>query len=168
MATLVTLTQVNQAIANARTMFVITVQNTGSSALTLSSAQVSEATESECTISQPNILTTNVALGAGNPTIGAGSSVSFSFPVVFQAPNTAGVSPNAPGPLGVSGMALGQPADPTFVLQAQVQTSDGAVASTSLVVSALSATAPFPRPEGGALQFSQGSNLINGIIMGVL
>lgn len=168
MATLISLTQVTQAIANARTRFLVTITNTGSAALSLSSLQVSEQTEADATIEQPNYLTPNVALGTGNPTIAAGGSLSLVFGVQFQAPSLAGVSPNAPGPLGMAGMMVGQPPSDSVVLQAQCQTSDGSVASTSLSVPVLSAAAPFPRPEGGALQFSQGSNLINGIIMGVL
>lgn len=167
MATLIVLTQVNQAIANARTRFLVTITNTGTAALTLSSLQVSEATEADAIIEQPNYLTPNVALGAGNPTIAAGGSLSIVFGVQFASPSLPGASPNQPG-LGPSGMAIGQPGDSSVILQAQCQTSDNVVASTSLSVPVLSAAAPFPRPEGGALQFGQGSNLINGIIMGVL
>lgn len=167
MATLIVLTQVNQAIANARTRFVVTITNTGAAALTLSSLQVSEATESDAIIEQPNYLAPNVALGVGNPTIAAGASLSIVFGVLFTSPSLAGPSPNQPG-LGPTGMVISQPGDSSVILQAQCQTSDNVVASTSLSVPVLSAAAPFPRPEGGALQFGQGSNLINGIIMGVL
>jgi hypothetical protein len=170
MATVIALSQVTSpALADSVVTFIVTVTNTGSSALTLSSLQVADQTKgANSTLQQPNYLTTNMPVGLGNPVIGASSSLSFPFSGVFSAPPTAGASPNQPGPLGVSGMFLGQPGSASYALVAQCQTSDGAVASTSLVVPVLSATAPFPRPEGGALQFSQGSNLINGLIMGVL
>lgn len=167
MATLISVVQVQPAIANARTTFVVTVSNTGAVPLSLSSLDVSDPTK-RAIVAAPNFLTANVPAGTGNPTISAAGTFSTSFGVIFPSPNTPGPSPNTPGPLGVAGMFLGQPANASYTLLVQCQTSDGSVASTSIVVPVLSATAPFPRPEGGALQFSQGSNLINGIIMGVL
>lgn len=169
MATVVTLSQVDAvAVSNRDVAFMVTVSNTGSSALTLSSLSIGESSESDVIISQPLFMTPQMPVGLGNPVISAGGSVSYVFGVVFSSPNTAGASPNAPGPLGSAGMTTGQPADNSFSLLATAQTSDGVVGTGSLVVSALSATAPFPRPEGGAFIFTQGSNLVNGIILGVL
>lgn len=167
MATTVSLAQVDNAVANRAVTFQVTVNNTGSSSVSLTSLQIGESTESDCIISQPNFQLTNMPLGLGNPTITASGSVSYTFKVVFPSPNGAGPSPNAPGALGVTGMMNGQPADNNFTLLAQCQTSDGAVAASSLMVSVLSAISPFPRPEGGALLFTQASNTINGIITGV-
>lgn len=169
MATVVSLSQVDQVIvANRAATFLVTVSNTGSTALTLSNVSVSESTESDAQIGQPNYLVPQMPLGFGNPIILASGSVSYAFDVIFPSPNGPGPSPNSPGPLGVAGMMNGQPADNSFTLQAQAQTSDGSVAAAALPVSVLSAIAPFPRPEGGALQFTQGSNIVNGLIMGVL
>lgn len=167
MATTVTLAQgaASRIVAGQPINFVATVSNTGSSAITLTALQVTEQTDTGCQISQPNFQTPNVAPGTGNPSIAASSSASYSFQIIFTAPYGAGPSPqNAPG-----GAAPGpNPANPNVTLLVVGQSSDGVFSSTPLMVPVLSAIAPFPRPEGGALQFSQGSNLINGIIMGVL
>lgn len=167
MATVVSLTQVDVNICAARAAtMMVTVSNTGASSLTLTALSVSESTESDAVISQPNFMTPNVPIGIGNPTLAAGGSASYVFDVLFPSPNAAGPSPNSPA--GQAGMMNGQPADNNFTLLAQCQTSDGSVASATLMVSVLSAIAPFPRPEGGAFQFTQGTNIINGIIAGVL
>jgi hypothetical protein len=165
MATVVTLTQLGAAVGDRSTAFQATVSNTGSSSLTLSLLSASESTGS-AQIGQPNFLTPNVALGLGSPTINAAGTFSTVFNVVFPAPNTPGPSPNAAA--GAAGVQMGQPVRASYFLTVTAQTSDGSVASTTLVVPVLSAIDPFPVPEGGALQFRQGSNLINGIIMGVL
>lgn len=171
MALTLTLQQVSQpAIADAPVVLIVNITNTSSAAVTLNSVQVSESTESDCQIQQPYFLQTNMPVGLGNPVIVPAGTVSYPFPVIFPSPLTAGPSPNqpaAPG-FGPAGMQAAFPADSNFILLAQAAASDGSVGSISLAVSVLTATAPFPRPEGGALQFSQGTNLINGIIMGVL
>lgn len=168
MATLVSLAQVGVARASQPCAFTVTVSNTGSSALVLSLLSVAESSKVGATIGQPQFLTPQMPVGAGNPSIAAGSSLTFPFQVAFPSPNTPGVSPNAPAP-GPAGMMTGQPPpNNAVVLVATAQTSDGSVASSSIVVPVLSATAPFPLPQGGALQFGQGGNLINGIITGVL
>lgn len=166
MALTVTLSLVDSAIIAGRpTTFQVTVANTSSSSVTLQSLVVSES-KSDAIIAQPNFLTPQVALGLGNPTITASGSVSYTFDVVFPAPNFPAPSVNAP--MGINGVSVGQPANSTFTLQAVATASDASVGSTTLVASVLSTIAPFPLAQGGALQFSQGFNLINGIIMGVL
>ena len=160
MATLVSISQVSEkAVCNQPTVFTVTVDNTGSSSLTLSSLQVYGQNKS-ATVAQPQFLTPNVAVGAGNPTITAAGAVTYAFTVIFNAPSTPGPSPAAPtDPAGGSaGVFVAQPAHSNHTLQAQCQTSDGSVASTTLAVPVLSAVAPFPVPQGGAAQFGQGGN----------
>jgi hypothetical protein len=154
------------AVAGRAATFMVTVSNTSASAVTLQSLQVAEQTESDATISQPNFLTPQAALELGNPTISGSSSVSYTFKVVFQSPNYPGPQPNAPQ--GATGVLLGQPGDSVFTLLATASASDGSVGSTVISVPVLSLIAPFPQAQGGALQYQQGLNIINGIIMGVL
>jgi hypothetical protein len=151
-------------VAGVPVNFTVTVTNTGSAAVSLSSLQVSESTESDATIAQPNYLTPNVPVGVGNPVLGAGASASYNFQAVFNSPYSAGSSPNAAG--GASpGPAV---ADPFFTLLAQGQLSDGSVGSFPLVVPVLSTIAPFPLAQGGAFQFGQGFNFINLIMLGAI
>jgi hypothetical protein len=148
------------AIANRPTKFQLNITNTSTSSVTLNSIAVSEATESDCIITQPNFMTPNVAIGVGNPTIGASSTVSYVFLATFQSPATPGASPAyAPGS---AGQFAGQPADASFSLLAIASASDGSVGSTLLPVSVLTAIAPFPPVSTGTLQlqFSSGFNLI--------
>lgn len=147
---------------------VATVSNTTAAAVTLESLTASSSSGA-VSIRQPVIVTPNMAPGAGDPVIDATSgtlSVGFSF--VVQAPNAAGPSPNnAPG-----GVAPSNPAapvsNPNHVITVIGQTSDGSVFSSSLTVGVLSAVGPFPRAEGGALQFTQGANFMTLALMGAL
>ena len=157
----------DSAVANQATKFTVTVSNTGAAALTLDQLNIFPASPSSVsTIGQPQFLTPQVALGDGEPTINAAGSVSYGFQVVFTAPSTPGPSPDAPGPLGIAGMVLGQPANAQHRLIAQCRTSDGATAQSFLSVPVLSAVEMFPTPTGGAAVFSQGAdaNLIAAII----
>lgn len=169
MATIVSMSRINEAVANQPTSIQVNVQNTGAAMLTLVSLSTNETTGGAI-VAQPNILVPGMALGFGNPTIAAGATVSYVFDVVFPQPNGPGPNPSASNdPAGGSaGVYVGQPADPFFYVNAQAQTSDNVTAQASLMVPVLSAIAPFPRPEGGAFGFTQGSNLINGITTGVL
>jgi hypothetical protein len=146
------------SVAGQPTYFVMTATNTGASAAALTSWQVSESTESDAYITQPQLLTLNVPAGQGNPVLApSGSVTSPAFAVFFPSPYAAGPSPNIQG-LGPNGMMPGQPPDNFYTLLAQGQLSDGSSASVTLVVTVLSATAPFPVPQGGAAQFNQGAN----------
>lgn len=154
-------------LADASTNFTITITNTNAAAVTLQSIQISESTESDAMIGQPNFLVPNVPVGVGNPVIAAGASVTYSFSAIFNTPYFPGPSPqNQPG-----GARPGNDAtevDPFFVLQAICQTSDGSVFSSTIFVPVLSAISPFVVAEGGALQFSQGANLMNLTMLGAL
>jgi hypothetical protein len=152
-------------VANQQMFFVVTVTNSGSASVTLQSLTVSESTESDAKIGEIPFLTPNVPAGVGNPTIAAGASVNFGFPVVFNGPGI-GPSPNNPG--GAAPFSGAMTPDATFILQAQSLVSDGTVASVSLPVPVLSSIAPFPVPAGGALYLQQGSNLMTLALMGAL
>lgn len=143
--------------------FTVAVTNTGAAAVSLSSLAVNESTESDAQIAQPNFMTPNVPVGVGNPVLNAGATSTFPFQVVFNSPYLAGPSPNNPGG-AAPGPAAANP-DAQFTLQAQAQASDGSIASTSLLVPVLSAIAPFPLAQGGAFQFGQGFNFINGLML---
>jgi hypothetical protein len=155
-------------VANRPATFQVNITNTSASSVTLSSLAVSEATESECTIGQPNFLTPQVAMGLGNPTIGASSTVSYTFKASFQSPATPGASPSTPG--GNAGAYAGQPADAVFVLRAEAQASDGSVGSTTIQAVVLTSIAPFPPVATGTLQlqFQPGFNAIGGLVLGLL
>jgi hypothetical protein len=154
------------AIAGRPTTFQVSVTNTSASSVTLRSLDVNEATESDAVIGQPNFMTPQVAVGLGNPTIGAASAVTYTFKVAFPSPNYPGPSPSSA--YGSAGVLVGQPGDTVYALQAIASASDGSVGSVVLNVPVLSAIAPFPQAQGGALQYQQGLNIINGIITGVL
>lgn len=155
------------AVVEQAAMFIATVSNTGSAAVTLNSLSVNEVTKTGCMITQPNYLPLNSPVGVGNPVISAGGSQSFPFGVVFTAPYSAGSSPNnQPG--GSAPGQNSQPANSNVTLQAVGQASDGSVFSGNVLVPVLSASAPFPVPQGGALQFGQGADLINLTFLGAL
>ena len=149
------------AVGNQTLNYVVSVQNTGSSSLTLSSLSVAEATKTGMRVGQPVYLTPNVPVGVGNPTILPGATVSFGFQAVPTAPVMPGPSPQAPGGAAPSNAAYYPYAD--FTLLATAQTSDGSVASGSL--NSPVATATFPQSNGGALVLSQGFNLLNFITL---
>lgn len=145
--------------------FVVTVANGNASAVTLLSLSINPAS-GDARIAQPLYLTPNVPVGVGNPVIAASSSASYGFQVVFDSPAAAGPSPNNPGGAAPSNTA--ETPDPFFVLQAIGNTSDGSVFSSTLLVPVLSAIPPFPIPEGGALYFTQGSNLLFPLTLGLI
>lgn len=150
-------------VASQAVNFTVTVTNSGSSAVTLTALSVNEITESDAQIGQPNYLTPNVPVGVGNPVLAASGSVTYLFTAVFSSPMYAGPSPQAPG--GAAPGPAASNADAFFTLQAQAQASDGSIGSTSLMVPVLSAIAPFPLASGGAFQFGQGFNFINGLML---
>lgn len=153
--------------AGKRTGFLVTVTNAGASSVTLANLLISETTESDAQIGQPNFITPNVAFGLGNPTILPGASASYGFACVFPGPATPGPSPNQNavtggiGASGAGGMFTGQPADPALNLQAQSLSSDNTTASINLVVVAITATPIFPQSLGGSLQFTNPFNAVN-------
>jgi hypothetical protein len=160
-----TLAQVSPIVTtNAPTRFSVTVTNTNATAVTLISLNIAEATESEAMIGQPNFLTPGMAIGLGNPAIPSGGSVTYVFQAVFNSPQPSGPSSSNPG-----GAAPSVPGpDPLFVLQANGNTSDGTVFTTSLLVPVLTSVAYNPPSLVGAAQWQQGSNLITGLCTGLV
>jgi hypothetical protein len=163
MAILVTVARGNMQfqVGNGVGNYTVSVQNTGAAAVTLQSLQVVEATESDAILSQPVFLTPNTPVGVGNPVIAAGATVTYGFQAVFTNPVMPGPSPQAPGGAAPSNAAYYS--DPTFVLQATSFTSDGTVATGTLLVPVASATVP--QSNGGALVLSQGFNVANFITL---
>jgi len=143
--------------AGAPNVGVITVTNTGSSAVSLTSLLVSEATESDSILTQPLIQTPNAPQGTGNAVIGPGASATFTFQYVSNNPYFAGPSPQSPfGPVNNAMLA-----ESVFVLTATATASDGSVASGSMVVPSLATINNFPPAQGGGLVLSQSANAAN-------
>jgi hypothetical protein len=165
MALLMTLTSVNpgSCVAGQTENFLLTVLNNGAQAVTLTNLVTFGDTIS--TVAQPNYLTPNVPAGYGNPVINAGATSNYVFQVVFTSPNASGPSPQAPG--GAAPYPLATP-EGLSVVSAQAQSSDGSLASISLMVPVLSAIQNAPPPQGGAFQFGQGANLMNLTMLGAL
>src|SRR5690348_14530370 len=102
MAKTITLTPPSgsSVIANQPANFVVTLTNTDSAAVQVTSLVVTEATRTKAVISPPNFQTPNVSPGVtGNPTLnGTNGSLSYGFQVVSNVPNMPATSPNnAPG-----------------------------------------------------------------------
>jgi hypothetical protein len=135
----------------------VTVTNPGAVALSLSSLQVTEASATGASITQPLYLTPNAPVGLGNPVIVAGGSASYAFEVAFSVPGYSGPSPQAPG--GAGGVR-GPPTNSVVTLRAQCLSSDGVVTSVTQPFPVLSTVAPFPVAQGGAMQLSSGFNLV--------
>src|ERR1700755_930159 len=151
--------------------FVAAVTNATASALTLQSLAVTVASGSRggasAGVTQPSYLWPNVPVGVGNPVLPAGVTQNYSFSAVFFAPNASGPSPqNQPGGAAPSNQA--QEIDPFYVLTATGLDSSAAVFTSSFFVPVLSTIAPFPLAQGGALQLSQGMNLVNLTMLGAL
>ena len=158
----------SNVIAGQPATIVCTVSNTTASDVTLNSLHAS-SDKPGCHIEQPVFLTPNRAPGDGNPTISASTGTKVvGFQVVPLAPNMPGASPNnAPG--GAAPADFDSPvSNPIYYITVVGHTSDGSVFSGSLAFGALSAVAPFPRPEGGALQLIQGANLMSLTMLGAL
>lgn len=166
MALTVALAAVNQGstVAGQAKAFTVTVTNTGAAAVTLTSLVIGG--DIGVIVGQPVYLQPNVPVGVGNPILAAAGSATYSFACVFPSPYSAGPSPQNPG--GAAPISLAPMADPFFVLQAQAQSSDGSLASGTLFVPVLSTISPFPLAQGGALQFGQGFNFINFIMLGAI
>lgn len=154
---------VQTIVANQTMNFIVTVTNAGAAAVTLQSLGINEITESDAQLSQPLFMTPNVPVGVGNPVLSPATSYNYPFQCVFNSPVAAGPSPQNPG--GAAPASVAQTPDPYFTLQAQSQSSDGTIASTSLMVSVQSLIAPFPPALGGALQLAAGANLLNFLTM---
>lgn len=146
--------------------FIIGVTNTSVSAVDLISLAVHCDRSSSVRIQQPVFLTPNVAPGDGNPSIDASATAYYSCRVVFFSPSQAGPSPQLPG--GSQGSSNASTPDASYVLTVVAQASDAAVGTASTTVAVASTVAPFPIALGGAWQFAGGSNLINGLVVGVL
>lgn len=139
--------------------YIAAVSNTGSSSVTLQSLSVYADGGSCINVGQPQYLTPNVPVGVGNPTIAAGATANYPFEITFMTPNYPGPSPQSPGGASTASMAL--PGDSVFGVYLQSLSSDSTVATAALMVPVLSAVAPFPVAQGGALQMSSGFNLVN-------
>jgi hypothetical protein len=148
------------AVAGQPCNFVATITNNGASAVTIPSFGVNEVSKTGARIAQPRILTTNGSVGVGDPTINAAASLSVPFQVIPNAPQYPGPSPQNVGG-GNQSASAGPAQNSQLILQATGMDSDDLVFSGQLMVPVLSAFEVFPRPEGGALDFRQGSNLIN-------
>lgn len=151
--------------ANATVNFVVAVTNTGSSSVALNGLSVNASAGDPVSISQPSFLVPNVPVNVGNPSITAGATSYFPFQAVFRMPINPGPSPQNPG--GAAPFAGAYPADPFYFLTAIAQASDGSVGTGSVFVPVLSTLAQ-PVASGGAFQWQQGFNLINGIVLGTL
>lgn len=147
-------------IANQAAYFTVTISSTDTTAVSLTSLVINERRNRGAQIGQPTFLAPGQPAGIA-PTLSASSSLSYQFSVVANSPNTPGVSPSNPGG-AAPGQAAYPPPSASLVLEAQAQTSDGSVTTSTLTVPVLSAVFPFPVPQGGAAQFGQGgdSNLI--------
>lgn len=165
-------------VAQRPTTFQVNLTNTSAAAVTLTSLFVSESTEADAIISQPQFLTPQLAVGVGNPIVGASSTVSYTFKVVFQAPGGSGPSPgevptsfsaNLPAFPTIAGTFTGQPSDASVVLQVVAQFSDGSTGTTSINVTPVSTVLPFPPVGTGTLQlqFQPGFNAIGGLVLGL-
>lgn len=154
------LTSPGNAIANQPAQLLIIIVNGASDpARTINSITVSEITESECQISQPVFLSA-AAPGVGNPVILPGATSFFTCSVVFQSPNMPGPSPgNQPG--GAAPGNKAQEADAYFTLQVQVASADGQLVTANITIPVLTAVAPAPSLQGGALQLNNPLNLAN-------
>lgn len=160
MACTVTLTRVSNAVANQPCNFTLTITNNGASAVTIPALGVSEVTKTGARIAQPRFLTSNASVGVGNPTILASGTLSLPFQVVPTSPAFPGPSPQNPGG-GAQAAGANPASNSSIVLQVQGQDSDNLVfTSPQLMVPVSSGFDVFPRPEGGALDLRQGSNLI--------
>lgn len=152
------------AVGNQTMNYTVTVENTGSSSVTLSSLAITESTRTGARISQPRYLTPNVPVGVGNPTIAAAASVSYGFQVVSTAPVMPGPSPQAPGGAAPSNAAAFPPN--AYSLNATATTLDGTTTTvTNGTFFAPVLTKDFPQSSGGALVLSQGFNLVNFITL---
>lgn len=144
---------------------IIIVQNPGAAAVQLTSLVVSEITESDAVMSQPNIMTANAPYGSAFPTIAAGGLAYFPVAIVVSNPYGPGPSPQQPG--GAYGISA-QPADAFFTFQAIATDSTGAVSSANLQIGTLTALPLYPSSGGGSYVFSSGFNLINGLTLGTV
>ena len=147
--------------AGMQVTFVASVTNSGATAVTLNGLWVSRENGTNVRTGQPTWQTPGVSVGAGYPTLAAGSTYNYPFSVVFQTPNMAGSSPNnAPGGSAPSNNAA-YPLDSGFSISLNSLSSDSTTASAAFFVPVLSTVAPFPIPQGGALQFNSGFNAVN-------
>jgi hypothetical protein len=161
MACTVVITKVStNAVAGQPCNFTLTITNNGASAVTIASLSVNETTKTGASIGQPNFLTTNASVGVAVPTINAAASLSLPFQVAPPAPAYPGPSPQNVGG-GAQAAGAGPAWNSQLGLQATGMDSDDLVFTGQLMVPVLSAFEVSPRPEGGALDLRQGSNLIN-------
>lgn len=154
------------AIAGQKSNYVLTVTNTGAAAVSLQALSLNEVSKMGVSIGQPNFLASGQPAGSSSfPVLGAGLSASYPFQVVYPGPYGAGPSPQAAG--GASPGSAANPAGSPFArIQAQSQSSDGSVnVSETMLVPVLSTIEPFPLAQGGAFQFGQGFNFINGLTL---
>ena len=140
---------------------VATVTNTEAGNVEVMSIQITEASTMGAIICGPYFLTPNVAPGEGEPTLATSASGNYPFQVVCEVPNTPGASPNAPNSLHGNTFPSG---NSYLRLAGTVLGNDGSsnlVGSATLNLPLTTPVAPFPVPQGGALQFNAGGNSIN-------
>lgn len=144
---------------------VLAVTNNGSNTIEVLGIQVTEASTMGAIISGPYFLTPNADVGVG-PTILTTATAYYPCQVVVTAINTPGASPNSPNALHDD---VFPPGNSLCRLQCDVLTYDS-VAAENVAGSATfnfpvgSAVAPFPVPQGGAMQFNAGGNAVNWIL----
>lgn len=140
---------------------VATVTNTEAGNVRLMGIQITEATTMGAVVRGPYFLTNNVAPGSGEPTLATSASGNYPFQVVVPSPNTPGASPNAPNSLRELAFP---PGETRLRLAGVAQTNDGTsnfVGTAALSVPLSTPVAPFPKPQGGALQFNSGGDAVH-------
>lgn len=158
----IAITSVGPVLADSQINGVLTVTNNGSNTVQIQAAQLSELTTMGLVFRHPDVLTPNAAPGTYN-TISAAGSASYPFSLVAPSPNTPGASPNTPN--GYSDNVF-PPANVQAVINCLVTAYDTTAAayvngSASLSFAIGSAVAPFPVPQGGALQFNSGGDAVH-------
>lgn len=164
MAITVTLALTNPATARAgqRLNGICAITNNGANTVEVLSVNLAEASVMGAKVGGPYFLTPNVAPGTGEPTIESAATSYFPFSIVIPSPNTPGSSPSSVHVIdGV------YPAANSWArFQCNVMTYDSVaevnvVGEATLAFAVASSVAPFPMPQGGALQFDTGGDAVN-------
>lgn len=162
---ILTKTSVGNPLADGVINGVCAVTNNESGSVTVRDIRISEVSTMGSVIRQPDFLVPNAAPGT-YPTLTTTATGNYPWSIVVPSPCTPGPSPNSPS--GVQNVAY--PASNAVLrLQCVVMVNDGSVniMGTALLQFPIgSAVAPFPVPQGGALQFNTGGDAVNFFFFG--
>lgn len=162
MAITLVVTLSGSAVAGRSLRGMVSITNESGPSVAIDSMVLSESTKMGVAIGGPRFLTPNVVGVGATPIIATSSTSHFPFSLMVPSPNTPGASPSATRHHDDVFPSNNSQCQLNLDVRAIDQVSFlPEVARTSFEFPVITSVAPFPVPQGGALQYNAGGCAVN-------